>query len=372
MVTFSLTHKGNFSIVLPRKSKFLSTVGRLDTPELAEQVLSEGKADLIAAARPFLSDPHWPNKVARGEEDQIRQCLACNYCLWALFQQRPIACLQNASVGREGETRIHPTVKAKKVFVIGGGPGGLEAARVAKKRGHRVIFWEKSSRLGGQILLAITAPHKQNLMRCVEWLTREVEREGVEVKLNTEVTAENIGKEKPDVVIVASGALPISRFEYSGPNFFNAWEVLGGKDTGKRVIVLGGGMVGMETAEFLYQKGCEVTVITSRDSMDKLAVDMEPFNQALLLERLADSNISVTLSAEILEVRKGQVLFRKDGKQQSLEAETIVLAGGSQANNELSSAPKGKVPHLVSIGDCVEPRKAKDAIHEGFFAGLKI
>jgi pyruvate/2-oxoglutarate dehydrogenase complex dihydrolipoamide dehydrogenase (E3) component len=222
------------------------------------------------------------------------------------------------------------------------------------------------------MLLASTVPHKENLMRCVEWLTREVEREGVEVKLNTEVTEEAIRKEKPDAVIAASGAMPISRFGYSGPDFFNAWEVLAGKDTGKRVIVLGGGMVGMETAEFLFQKGCEVTVITSRDSVDKLAVDMEPFNQTLFLERLADSNISVIFSAEVLEVSSGQVLFRKDGKKQSLEAETILLAGGSQANNKPSRALEGEVPQLVSIGDCVEPRKAKDAIHEGFFAGLNI
>ena len=258
-------------------------VGRLDTPRLAEQVLADGKADLVAVARPFLTDPHWPAKAARGEEDQIRPCIYCNYCLWTLFQQKPITCLQNASVGKEEGCRIRSAVKAKKVLVIGGGPGGMEAARVAKERGHHVKLLEKSPRLGGQLLLANGYPNNETIVKAIGWLRQEIKRVGVEVELNTEGSVETIQTEKPDVVIVATGALPISRFEYTGPDLVNAWEVLAGQETGKKVIIVGGGLVGMESAAFLYRKGCAVTVVTSRDSMDQLAVDLPVLIESALV-----------------------------------------------------------------------------------------
>ena len=346
-------------------------VGRLN-PKLAEKVLIEGQADLVAIGRPLLTDPYWPAKAANGEVDRIRPCIYCNYCLWALYQQKPITCFQNASVGREEECRIHTAKKAKKVFVIGGGPGGMEAARVASMRGHHVTLLEKSRQLGGQMLLASPYPNNETLMKSIEWLVREVKREGVGIMMNTEGTEEIIQKEKPEVVIVATGALPISRFSDTGPNVLNAWEVLAGKETGKRVLIVGGGIVGIETAELLHQKGCKVTVITSRDSYNKLAVDMGPFEQSLFLKRLASSDISVILSAKVVEVGEGRVLFIKEDKEQWVEAETVVLAGGSRANNDLLRALEGKVPQLLSIGDCVEPRKAKDAIHEGFLAALSV
>ncbi|MFH0845215.1 MAG: FAD-dependent oxidoreductase, partial [Pseudomonadota bacterium] len=344
-------------------------VGRIDTPALAEQILREGKADMVAFSRPFLVDPLWPAKAERGEEDRIRPCIYCNFCLYTLFQQKAITCLQNATVGKEEESRINPAKEAKKVYVIGGGPGGMEAARVAGKRGHRVTLFEKSPRLGGQLLLAQRYPNNETIMKAISWLGREVKREGVDVKLNTEGTLDMIRKEKPDVVIVATGASPVSRFDYKGPDLLNAWEILEGKETGKKVIVVGGGMVGMECAAHLYRKGCGVTVITSRDSLDKLASDLEPFTQALLLKWLPTTGISVILSARVTDVRSGEVVFNKDEKEQSLKADTIVTAGGSQPNNELLQSLKEEVPHLVSIGDCVEPRRAKDAIHEGFWAG---
>lgn len=347
-------------------------VGRIDTPALAEQILREGKADMVAFSRPFLVDPHWPAKAERGEEDRIRPCIYCNFCLYTLFQQKAITCLQNATVGKEEECLIHPTREAKKVFVIGGGPGGMEAARVAGMRGHRVTLFERSPRTGGQLLLAQRYPNNETIMKAISWLGREVKHEGVDVRLNTEVTLGMIRKEKPDVVIVATGASPISRFDYKGPDLLNAWEVLEGRETGKKVAVIGGGMVGIECAAHIYRQGCEVTVITSRDSLDRLASDLEPFTQALLLKWLPTTGISVILSARVTDVLKGEVVFEKDGKEQSLKADTIVTAGGSQPNNDLLKSLEGKVPQLISIGDCVEPRRAKDAIHEGFLAGLKI
>ncbi len=344
-------------------------VGRLGTPAVAERVLDEGQADLIAAGRAFLCDPYWPLKAARGEKDRIRPCVACNHCLWRLFQQEELTCFQNALLGNEEKYRMDPVEKVKKVLIIGGGPGGLEAARVARKRGHQVTLLEKSPRLGGQMLLASIPPHKQTLSKAMDWLTREVDREGVEIKLNTEGNEENIAKENPDVVIVATGARPISPDSFSGPKVLTAWEVLGGKEVEKEALILGGGMVGMETAEFLSQKGCRVIVV---EMTERLAADMEGTTRALLLERIALQKISSLLSTEVKDIRDGKVLVSHDGNERWLEAGTIILALGSRANNEILQALEGKVPQILPIGDCVEPRKAKEAIHEGFAAALQV
>jgi len=341
----------------------------LSTPNLAERVLREGKADLVAAGRPFLSDPYWPAKAARGEADRIRQCVACNQCVWTLYQQKDLICFQNAVTGREVEYQVRPADRTKKVVVVGGGPGGLEAARVARIRGHKVTLMEKSSLLGGQMVLASIPPKKQTLIEAVEWLRREVEIEGVEVKLNTKGTVESIEREKPDAVIVATGASPIFPSSFSGPNVLTAWEVLTGKGTGKKVLILGGGMVGVETAEFLSERGCQVTVV---EMLGELATDMEGTTRALLLERLPNSGILVMLSTRVEEVREGRVLVTNDGKAEWLTAETIVLALGSRSDQDLLKDLEGRASELISVGDCVEPRKAKEAIHEGFLAGLRV
>lgn len=347
------------------------TVGRLNTPEIAERVIHEGQADLVAAGRAFLCDPSWPLKAAQGEGDRIRPCVACNHCLGRIFQQEDLTCFQNAALGREKEHRVEPAGKAKKVAIFGGGPGGLEAARVASQRGHRVILLEKSSRLGGQMLLSSIPPHKRNLQKAIDWLIREVTREGVEIRLNTEGNEAIIEREKPDAVIVATGARPLIPNNFSAPNLLTAWEVLAGKEVGQEVLILGGGMVGMETAEFLSQKGCRVTVV---EMLDQLAADMEGTSRALLLERLSKLPISVKLSTRVEEIREGRVRVKNEEGEVRLGAETILLALGSRSNDEMVKIlrEKGIVPQLFIIGDCLEPRKAQEAIHEGFAAALQI
>ena len=344
-------------------------VGRLGNPEVAERVLREGPADLIAAGRAFLCDPHWPRKALQGEADRIRPCVACNYCIWKLFQQEDLTCFQNALVGNEYRYRLDPAEKVKKVLVIGGGPAGLEAARVARKRGHRVTLWEKSSSLGGQMRLASIPPHKETFRRALDWLIREVEREGIEIRLNTEGDSGNIPEEKPDGVILAAGARPIFPETFSGPKVMTAWDVLAGKETGKEVLILGGGMVGLETAELLSSKGCRVTVV---EMLPKPAADMEGTTRALLLERLPASGIGVKLSTKVEQVRDGRVWVESEEGKGCLEAETIVLALGAHPNGEILQALKGRVSPLLPVGDCVEPRSAKEAIHEGFWVGLQV
>lgn len=187
--------------------------------------------------------------------------------------------------------------------------------------------------------------------------------------MNTEGDLGNILKEKPDGVILAAGARPIFPETFSGPKVMTAWDVLAGKETGKEVLILGGGMVGLETAEFLSSKGCRVTVV---EMLPKPAADMEGTTRALLLERLPASGIAVKLSTKVEQVRDGRVWVESEEGKGILKADTIVLALGSQANEEILQALEGKVPQIFSIGDCLGPRSAKEAIHEGFWVGLQV
>ena len=343
---------------------------RLSDPALAEAVLREGKADLIAVGRNFLTDPHWPAKAQAGVADRIRPCVACNGCIWSLQSVNgDVACFQNATLGCEAEMRIVRAPEPKRVVVIGGGPGGMEAARVAARRGHHVILFEKGKQLGGQFLLAAIPPHKKTLEKATRWLIRELEREGVEIRLETEVTPADIERENPDGVILATGAAPIVPALCAGKGVVTAWEVLSGRETGRTVLVLGGGLVGAETAEFLALRGCRVTVV---EMLDDLARDMEGTTRLLLMKRLGDANVSLLLSAKVEEICDRSVRVSRDGKEERLEAETIVLALGSRPDAETRRAWEKKFPQLIAVGDCVEARKAREAIHEGFRAGLSI
>jgi 2,4-dienoyl-CoA reductase-like NADH-dependent reductase (Old Yellow Enzyme family)/NADPH-dependent 2,4-dienoyl-CoA reductase/sulfur reductase-like enzyme len=343
---------------------------RLHDPFLADEVLREGKADFVAVGRNFLSDPDWPVKAKGGQADRIRSCVACNVCLWSLQKSNgDVSCFQNAALGGEGEWQIQLAEEPKKVLVIGGGPGGMEAARVAGKRGHRVILFERTDKVGGQLLLAAVPPHKKILERTVMWLAGELEHEGVEVRLNQEATAYAIEEEEPDGIIVATGASPLIPGAFQGPNVVTAWDVLRGMQTGKKVLIIGGGLVGAETAEFLGEKGCQVTIV---EMLDELAKDMEGTTRLLLLKRLSKAKVSVMLSTKVKEIREGKVFLSHKGEERWLKADTIVLALGAKPDRRISEGIEGKFPEIISIGDCVEARKAKEAIHEGFFAGLRI
>jgi len=348
----------------------VAVADRLNNPALAEQILREGKADMVAVGRNFLTDPYWPSKALKGEENRIRPCVACNICLWSLQSVNgDVMCFQNAALGYEAESQIEPVKVPKKILVIGGGPGGMEAARVARKRGHQVVLFEKSDKLGGQMLLAAVPPYKETLMKAVKWLIGELEYEGVEVRLNTEATIGLLEQEKPDAVIVAAGASPHIPAAFSGPNVLTAWDVLRGSQTGQQVVIIGGGLVGAETAEFLCEKGCEVTII---EMLDELATDMEGTTRLLLLKRLAAAKVRAMISSEVKEVREGQVVVRRGGKKETIEGETIVVAVGSKSNRELVKTLESKFHEVIVIGDCVQPRKAMEAIHEGFRAGLRV
>ncbi len=349
-------------------------VGRI-TPEAAESILAEGKADLVAIGKGLLADPELPRKVASGRLDDITPCIVCFECRDDVVSPTVVGarCQVNAALGREEEYKILPAKKPRKVLVVGGGPGGMEAARVAALKGHQVVLWEKEPRLGGQLIRAAIPPHKDRIEPLAKYLQTQLKKLDVKIELGKEATAAKVEELAPDVLVLATGGKPLVP-EIQGldkAHVVQAEDVLEGKgEVGNRVVVIGGELVGCETAEFLAEKGKKVTVIEIRPEM---AIGVGPALRAFFLERLLEKGVTLLTGVSNEEVTpKGLVLTTKDGERKTIEANTIVLAVGSIPDKKLYEQVKGKVPEIHLAGDCVEPRTIRDAIADGYLTGLQI
>jgi NADPH-dependent 2,4-dienoyl-CoA reductase/sulfur reductase-like enzyme len=350
---------------------------RLSKPELAEKAIAEGKLDYWEMSRPMLADPYLPLKVAEGRPEDIAPCIACNQgCMSNIFNDEEICCIINPRLGKEAEPgyQIKPAEKPKKVFVVGGGPGGLEAARTAAERGHKVTLFEQEKELGGQLFIAAIPPHKQEIDSTREYLVSQLKKTAAEVKTGVEVTPELIEKEKPDAVIVASGILPLVP-QIPGidrDNVVSAEDILWGhKEAGDTVVVIGGEMVACETAEFLADKGRKATVVRRGP---KMAVKVGPVQRGRLLTRLREKGVALIPGVQKYEeiTDEGLTLIDKEGNKQTIKADTIVYAVGVKANKGLAGQLEGKVPALYTVGDCVEPRDIMAAVDEGALAGSQV
>jgi len=341
--------------------------GKLGNPLLAEEVLKEGKADLIAMGRPLLADPELPKKAAEGRLDDIRPCLSCNEgCGGSSSHMWRVSCVVNPALGREREYKIEPAAKAKRVVVVGGGPGGMEAARVTSLRGHNVTIYEKGESLGGQLVPASAPQFKHAIKDLVEYLKNQVVKLGVKIELGREATPALIKELKPDVVILAMGASPIIPEipGVKGGNVATASEILlGKKEAGEKVVVVGGGEVGSELAWFLAEQGKRVTIV---EMLYGVAVDVNMFSRFYLLDKLAELGIEILINTTAKEITdKGVVAVDINGNKQVIEADTVVLAVGYRSNNELGEKLRGEIPEVYTIGDCVKPGKIMEAIHGG-------
>lgn len=373
---------------------------RVHDAEIMERVLVAGLVDMVGLGRPLICDPELPNKLQAGRVDDIRWCVACNNCFDSVFQAQPVHCFQNVQAGKELKYQITPTKTPKKVVIIGGGVGGMEAARVLMIRGHEVVLFEKENYLGGDLYIAGRPPGREELLRAVNYLINQMVKLGVDVRLNTEATTEIILKEKPDAIIVASGNSPIIPPipGIKGENVVMAKDVLLDKvDVGDKIVIIGGGATGTETALYIarlntlsaenamylvennvipfedaftmWRYGKEVTVL---DMLPKMGSNIGMTTRWTVLKDLAYRGVKLIPNAVVEKITDTEVIYKVGDDRKSIPCDTVVLATGVKVNDKLFQELKGKFEDIRLIGDAKRPRKAIEALEEGFKAALRI
>jgi 2,4-dienoyl-CoA reductase (NADPH2) len=347
------------------------TSNRIITPELAEQILEQDKADLIGIARGLIADPEWPKKAREGRQGEIRHCISCEHC-FVVMQELPLACTVNPLAGREQELKITKADKVKTVFIAGGGPAGLEAARVAALRGHKVHLYEKDT-LGGQLNIACIPPGKSEIALFVDFEQEQLKRLGVRIE-HRELNQEIVIQERPDAVIVATGAHP-KRPQIPGietNNVLSAWQVLKEDIPRGKVVIIGGWQIGAETAEFLATKGSEVTIVEASNEISRDNMHL-PFTHNFLLLSLEHLGVNMLTEATVEKItrRRGVIVKHKD-QRFTIQADTVVLALGAQSDRTLANELAKLDVKLYIVGDCAGVGKMQKAITEGFRAGLAL
>ena len=349
--------------------------GRMHTLDLAERTINSGAADFVALGRTLLADPELPAKAARGAFTAIRGCVACNDgCIGRLFEGLAIGCALNPTTGHEAERDLDkPSPTPRKVLVIGAGPAGLEAARVAALRGHAVKVHEQEGDIGGSLAVAALPPYKQELARYITFLRHELHRLDVPVTLNHTMNAATVQALEPDVVIVATGGEPIIDRVPGSPTIalVTAQDVLTGRaHVAGRMLVLGGGLVGAETAEALALAGNDVTVVEMRPA---LAQDMEGVGRELLMRRLANIKVTMHTGTRVNHLTATGASCTDVAGPLELEGfDAIVLAMGARPQTQLADELRALGLHTVSVGDCTTPGKLYAAVHAAFAAAYAL
>ena len=345
-------------------------VGVIRTPAIAEKILQEGRVDFLALGRALLADPHWANKAREGRTDEIIKCISCNNgCISGrIFRDLHIRCALNPATGRERMYgALAPAMKKKRVLVVGGGPAGMEAARVAKLRGHQVTLVERDKKLGGQLRLAAVPPGKEKITWYSDYLIGQMKKLKIMIHLNQEVTPAYVQQFKPHAVIVATGANPwIPDIPgVQDPKVIRAWDILKGKKkvANSTVVVAGGGTVGCETALFLAPKNRKVTVV---EMLEGITLDMEPINCLDLQDKLQRAGVEVLVKRTIKRItEEGVIISAEEGKEELVRADKIVLALGVKPDDSLFKKLQGRVLELHVIGDSCQPGKIMEAVYDG-------
>ncbi|MBA4392755.1 MAG: NADH:flavin oxidoreductase [Desulfobacca sp.] len=376
---------------------------RLGDPEVAERALRAGSCDLICWGRPLLADPELPKKVKEGRRDEIISCISCNQgCFDPIFSGNPVGCILNPRTGREQEFHFQKAPIRKKIMVAGGGPAGMEFALTAAQRGHELTLYESKEQLGGQVNLAMAAPGKEEFGKIISSLKTRMARWGVTVKLNTPVTPELVQREKPDLLVVASGARPIA-LDLPGVDksqVVSAWDVLQEKVSriGKRVVIVGGNATGCEAAHFigvmgipdadtftflmyhlaetpdlalklLHEPTRQITII---EMADKVANNVSRSSRWSLLKSLRLLGVEIRTRTRLMEISDDAVKVLIDGREEIIPADTVVMATGVKSVNDLKDPLEDMGVELITLGDAGTPGKIGDAIKQGFEAALNL
>lgn len=349
--------------------------GKMDLPELAAEEVAKGHIDALGLARPLLTDPEWPNKIANDDLEDIRPCIGCHVgCAARVATHHDMCCTLNPAVGREKAYELVPAEVKKHVVVIGGGIGGMEAARVSAIRGHQVDLYEKTGVLGGVFIPASSHDFKERDRQLLKWYSCQLEKLNVSIHLNTEITAEQIDSLEADEIFVATGStekkLPVPGIEKS--NVVSAIDCLmETKPVGDKVVVIGGGLTGSEIAYDLAKKGKTVTIVEALDSIIKVK-GIFPANQLMLKAYLKYYNVAIFTNAALCEVTDHAVEIEVDGEKKQLEADTVVVAIGYDSNQDLYNQIDKEKHSVHLIGDANKVSNLLGAIWDAYEAAMKI
>lgn len=372
------TPMGSHAATAAEIKKYMSipvaTVGRITEPWIAEELIANGKADICMIGRANLCDPEFANKVAAEKADDIRPCIGCLRCLNGIMFGKRVACTVNPSFELENEDTLAPAAEKKNVLVIGSGPAGMEAAFVAAKRGHHVVLCEKDAELGGLMRIAAVPIAKQDLTRLIQYMARRLEGAGVEVRLNCTVDKAMLeGEFKGWEVIAGAGAQPIVVPAFTGfKQWMTADDVLAGRAfPGRKIVVIGGGSVGCETADYLaplvndlYPRNREITLLEMAPGV--MASESGP-GRSLLVQRMMAKGVQMICGAKVEKVDESSIWYTRDGQQHCIaDADTLVLAMGYKADPALEEMLKAAGASYHLIGDAAKVGTIKDAIGAGY------
>ncbi|MCP4757331.1 MAG: FAD-dependent oxidoreductase [Proteobacteria bacterium] len=340
----------------------VSCAVRITSPEFANDLITQRQLDMVTLGRALIADPDWPRKAESGKPETIRKCVCCCHCFDIAFSRSQIECTANAALGKEDYL---PVRNPKRILVVGGGPAGMEAARILAQRGHDVVLEEKSEKLGGQLKIASVPPNKSELFQLVEYQSNELKRLGVEIRTGTPFNGKVDGF---DGIIAAVGAKEKQLAIPGRENIVccSANQVLSGcVEPQEPVVIVGAGLIGGETADFLCSQGKKVSLV---EVQKKPLPDMGPTLRWVLLGRLKKGGVEIHTSSEITEIQKDRVSINSPNGEVTLPAKSLIFAVGLESSSKLVDEIKTAGIPYCTIGDNKEPRRIKDAIHEGYWA----